>query len=194
MNNKVNTRWGIVAMIVLVVAMTRLIPHTLTAGLFNFSPMGALALFGGAYFNRKYLAYILPIVALWLSNLLINNIFYAQYFSGFSWFTNPEVYFAFLLIVVLGANFLKKISVSRLAIAAVSSSVIFFVVTNFYTWLLTGMYPRNFGGLTACYVAAVPFYWNTLASDVFYVGVLFGGFELVRKYAPNLVLEKQEIA
>jgi hypothetical protein len=55
------------------------------------------------------------------------------------------------------------------------------------------MYPRNFGGLTACYVAAIPFYWNTLASDVFYVAVLFGGFELVKKYAPHLVLENQKV-
>lgn len=194
MKNNVNTRWGVVAMIVLVVAMTRLIPPTLTAGLFNFSPMGALALFGGAYFNRKYFAYLLPVLALWFSNLLLNNIFYAQYFDGFSWFANPEVYFAFMLIVVLGSNFLKKITLPRLAVAAVSSSLIFFVVTNFYTWLLTDMYPKNSAGLVACYVAAIPFYWNTLASDIFYVGVMFGLFELVKKHAPKLVLEEQPAA
>ena len=135
MNNQVNTRWGIVAIIVLVVAMSRLIPHTLTASLFNFSPLGGIALFSAAYFNKKYMAYLLPLAALWVSNLLINNIFYAKYFDGFSWFANPEVYFAFLLIVLMGSSLLKKITVPRLAIGAVSSSLVFFIVTNFYVWL-----------------------------------------------------------
>lgn len=191
MNQQINTRWIVVALIVLATAMTRLIPHTLTAGLFNFSPIGGIALFGAAYFNRKYLAFILPVAALWVSNLLINNIFYAQYFEGFSWFANPEVYLAFLLIVLMGSGLLKKITVPRLAIAAVSASLIFFVVTNFYTWLLTDMYSKDANGLVICYIAAIPFYWNTLASDVFYVGAMFGLFELAKRYLPNLVLEKQ---
>lgn len=190
MNNQVNARWGIVAIIVLFVAMTRLIPHTLSYSLFNFSPLGGIALFSAAYFNRKYMAYLLPVAALWVSNLLINNIFYAQYFEGFSWFANPEVYLAFIVIVLMGSNLLKKISVPRLAISAVSSSLIFFVVTNFYVWMNTTLYPKDMGGLVTCYIAAIPFYWNTLASDVFYVGVLFGLFEFVRRQYPALVLEK----
>ncbi|MCF8245077.1 MAG: hypothetical protein K9J37_00735 [Saprospiraceae bacterium] len=190
MNNKVNTRWGIVAIIVLVVAMSRLIPHTLTSSLFNFSPLGGIALFSAAYFSKKYFAYLLPLVALWVSNLLINNLFYAQYFDGFSWFANPEVYFAFLLIVLMGSSLLKKITVPRLAIGAVSSSLIFFVVTNFYVWLNTILYPKNIGGLVTCYVAAIPFYWNTLASDLLYTGVLFGLFEFAKRQYPSFVLEK----
>lgn len=190
MNNKVNTRWGIVAFVVLVVAMSRLIPHTLTSSLFNFSPLGGIALFSAAYFNKKYLAYVLPLAALWVSNLLINNIFYAKYFDGFSWFANLEVYFAFLLIILMGSQLLKKITVPRLGVAAVSSSLVFFFVTNFYVWLNTLIYPKNFAGLVSCYVAAIPFYWNTLASDLLYTGLLFGLFEFAKRQYPSLVLEK----
>lgn len=190
MNNQVNTRWGIIAIIVLVVAMSRLIPHTFATGLFNFSPLGGIALFSAAYFNRKYMAYLLPIAALWLTNLMIDNIFYANYYDGFAWFANYEVYFAFLLIVLMGSSLLNKITVPRLAFSAVSSSLIFFIVTNFYVWLNTALYPKSFEGLVGCYVAAIPFYWNTLSSDLLYVGLLFGSFELVKRQFPNLVLEK----
>ncbi len=190
MNNQVSTRWGIVAIVVLVLAMSRLLPHTVAFSLFNFSPIGGIALFSAAYFNKKYMAYLLPVVALWVSNLLINNLFYAQYFEGFSWFANPEVYFAFLLIVLMGSSLLKKITVPRLAIGALSSSLIFFIVTNFYVWLNTAMYAKSAAGLVACYVAAIPFYWNTLASDLLYTGVLFGLFEYAKRQYPTVVLQK----
>ena len=71
MNNQVSARWGIVAIVVLVVAMSRLIPHAIASSLFNFSPLGGIALFGAAYFKNKYLSYLLPLAALWVSNLLI---------------------------------------------------------------------------------------------------------------------------
>lgn len=188
MQNQVNTRWGVVAIIVLLVAMSRLLPHTLTAGLFNFSPLGGIALFSAAYLNKKYMAYLLPLLALWVSNLLIDNIFYANYYVSFAWFANLEVYFAFMLIILMGSSLLKKITVQRLGVAAVSASLVFFFVTNFYVWLNTALYPKTFEGLATCYVAAIPFYWNTLASDIFYVGLLFGAFEYAKKYHPNLVL------
>ena len=128
--------------------------------------------------------------ALWVSNLLINNLFYAQYFDGFSWFANLEVYFAFLLIVLMGSSILKKITAPRVGIAAVSSSLVFFVVTNFYVWLNTVIYPKTMAGLVSCYVAAIPFYWNTLTSDILHAGVLFGLFEFAKRQYPSLVLEK----
>ncbi len=190
MNRIVNTRWGIVAAVVIVLAMSRLLPHTVAFSLFNFSPLGGIALFSAAYFNRKYMAYLLPLAALWLNNLLIDNLFFAQYYEGFAWFANPEVYFAFALIVLMGSGLLKKITLPRVGIAAVAASLVFFIVTNFYAWFNTDLYPKTSAGLVACYIAAIPFYWNTLASDVFYSAVLFGGFELVKRYYPTLVLER----
>ncbi|MCC6727089.1 MAG: hypothetical protein IT258_21480, partial [Saprospiraceae bacterium] len=187
---KNNTRWGIVALVVMVLAFSRLMPHTLAFSLFNFSPLGSIAIFSAAYFNRKYMAYLLPLAAIWITNLLLDNIFFSSYYKGFAWFANPEVYFAFMLIVLMGTGLLKKITAPRVGIAAVSASLIFFFVTNFYTWFNTDIYPRTSEGLIACFIAAIPFYWNTLYSDLFYSVVLFGGFELVKRYYPTLVLEK----
>jgi hypothetical protein len=190
MNQQVNVRWGIVATVVIVLALSRLLPHTLSFSLFNFSPLGGIALFSAAYFKRKYMAYLLPFVALWLTNLLIDNLFFSQYYNGFAWFANPEVYFAFMLIVLMGTGLLNKITTPRVGIAAISASLVFFVVTNFYAWFNTDLYPKTQEGFIACYIAAIPFYWNTLASDIFYSVVLFGGFELVKRQYPTWVLDR----
>ncbi|MBI5917107.1 MAG: hypothetical protein HY842_17180 [Bacteroidetes bacterium] len=190
MENKVNARWGIVAFVVVLVAMSRLVPHAYTGNLFNFSPLGGIALFGAAYFSKKYMAFLLPLLALWVSNVLIDNLFYANYYDGFAWMANLEVYFAFALIVALGAVLLKKINIARLLTGSLSASLIFFFVTNFYVWQNGTMYPKTVEGLATCYVAAIPFFWNTLTGDLFYVAVLFGAFEWVKKQYPSLVLEK----
>ncbi len=190
MNHQNSIRWGIVASVVAILALSRLLPHTLAFSLFNFSPLGGIALFSAAYFQRKYMAYLMPFAALWLTNLLIDNLFFSQYYAGFAWFANPEVYFAFMLIVLMGMSLLKKVTFLRVGVAAVSSSILFFVVTNFYAWLNTDLYPKTQEGLMDCYIAAIPFYWNTLASDIFYAAVLFGGFELVKRQYPTWVLNK----
>lgn len=188
-----NTRWLLLGAIVFIAALSRLIPHTFNVGhLFNFSPVGALALFGGAYFGKKYAGFLLPFFALWLSNLLLDNIFFAQYYSGFVWFANWEVYLTFAIIVVLGTLMLKKINPLRLVGASLAASVLFFIVTNFFVWANGEgvMYPLTSEGLLACYVAAIPFFWNTLAGDLIFVTLLFGAFEWAQRRYPTLVAEK----
>ena len=118
------------------------------------------------------MAFLLPLLALWFSNLFINNVFYAQYYDGFEWFGNKEVYIAFTLIVLLGVILLRKVNLLRLVGASLSSSVLFFMVTNFYVWMEGTMYTKTSAGLVTCYVAAIPFFWNTLAGDLFYVALL----------------------
>ena len=68
---------------------------------------------------------------------------------------------------------------------ALASSVLFFVVTNFGVWATQGMYPMSLEGLVACYVAAIPFFQNSLLGNAFYTSVLFGGFALLAHYAPR---------
>ncbi len=188
---KIHFRWGIVAFIVFVVGLFRLVPHAFSLpGMFNFSPLGGMALFGAAYFSRKYMAFLLPFLALWISNLLVNNLFYSRFYDGFVWFTNWEVYLAFAMIVVLGFGMLKKISPGRVLAASLSASVLFFLVTNFFVWYSGTMYPKNAGGLLTCYVSAIPFFWNTLAGDLLYAALLFGGFEWMKHRYPALILEQ----
>jgi hypothetical protein len=173
-----NKQSGFLVSIIILAALWRLIPHAFGfTHLFNLSPIGAMALFGGAYFSRSYSSFLIPFLALWLSNLVLDNVFFAHYYPGFVWFANWEVYFTFALIVVLGTLLLKKISVPRLLSASLGASLLFFLVTNFFVWLKSGMYPSTPEGLLACYVAAIPFFNNTLLGDLVFTSVLFGVYE-----------------
>ncbi len=181
--NKMNLRFSVISTIILFAALSRLIPHPP-----NFSPIGGMALFGAAYYSRRYIAYLVPVMAMWISDLVLNNIVYGQYFDHFVWFYSGSVftYGAFLLIVVYGTIILKKIRIVNLIAAALSASIIFFIVSNFGVWFSSEMYPYSFGGLITCYAAGIPFFKNTLLGDLFYSGVLFGVFELSLKRFPRL--------
>jgi hypothetical protein len=151
-------------------AALRLVPHPP-----NFSPIDAMALFSGAYLGRRALAFLAPLAALLLSDLALG------FYPGF-WVQ----YAAVALIVLIGCLVLQRRSVLRVGAASIAASALFFVVTNFGTWALSGMYPHTLAGLGACYVAAIPFFQNTLAGDLFYAGLLFGGFALAEHLVPRL--------
>jgi len=155
---------------VLVAAALRLVPHPP-----NFTPIGAMALFGGAYLGRRALAFAAPLGALLLSDLVLG------FYHGMA-----TVYFSVALIVMIGMVALSRVSPIRVGLAALASSVLFFVVTNFGMCVFSGFYPRSLAGLEACYVAAIPFFQNTVAGDLFYATLLFGGFRLLELMVPQL--------
>lgn len=168
---------------ILFAALTRLLPHA-----YNFTPLGAIALFGAAYFSQKKWAFIVPLLALWLSDLFLNNIFYSSYYDGFTLFTSGFVYIygAFALIAVLGFWLFDKITLPRVVGGALGGSVIFFVVSNFGVWLTSPMYPLTLEGFVMCYTAAIPFFHYTIAGNLLYSGVLFGGYEYLKYKMPEL--------
>ena len=172
---------------VLVAAMSRLLPHPP-----NFTAVGATALFGAAYFTKKYWAFLIPFLALWISDLILNNVVYGAYFEGFTFFSEFMIwnYIAFGLMILLGSQVLKKIKPMNLLGVSLGASAIFFLVTNFGTWYVdfANIYPDNFAGLMAAYAAGLPYFLNTIVGDLFYVGVLFGAFELVKQRYPNLAI------
>ena len=96
------------------------------------------------------------------------------------------VYVCMGVTVAIGMQLRKRLRVMPIALAALVSSVLFFVVTNFGVWATQGMYPMNVEGLVACYVAAIPFFQNSLLGNAFYTAVLFGGFGLIAHYKPRL--------
>jgi hypothetical protein len=147
-----------------------------------------MALFGAAYFTKRYWAFIIPIVSMWLSDLALNNVVYGAYFDHFVWFYSGSLftYAAFALIVLMGIFTLKKVRPARLIGSALGASAIFFVVSNFGVWLSSGMYPHTASGLQACYLAAIPFVKNTLLGDMVYSGLMFGLFELVQRRLPAI--------
>lgn len=189
MNTKLNLKSGVIILMIMAAAISRFIPHPP-----NFTPIGAMSLFGAAYFGRRYLALLIPFIALWVSDLVINNVLYARMFpetyTGFSWFGMWSVYLAFAVIVFLGWVVLKKVSPLRLLGASFSASVLFFLITNFHFWLMTATYPKTVAGLAMAYTAGLPFFWNTLAGDLFFTAVLFGSFAFFQRQFPVLQTEK----
>jgi uncharacterized protein DUF6580 len=163
-------RIALLISMVLAAAATRLMPHPP-----NLTSIAAIALFGGAYFADKRLAFLVPLAALFASDLVLGLYAHMEF-----------QYVAFALIVLLGVWLQPRRKVLPIAGAAVASSVLFFVLTNFGTWATTAMYPHTVAGLVACYTAAIPFFWNTLAGDLFYTALLFGGFAALERAFPIL--------
>ena len=160
----------VLAGMILAAAAARLIPHAP-----NFTPIAAIALFGGAQFADKRLAFFVPLAAMLLSDLVLG------FHSGMTF-----VYGSFALIVCLGLGLRSRRAPLSIAGAALTASLLFFAVTNFGVWAAGMWYPRTFAGLVACYAAAVPFLQNTLAGDLFFTAVLFGGFALAERQFPLL--------
>lgn len=171
---KISPRLLILTGLIIAAAIVRLLPHPP-----NFAPIAAMALFGGAYFNKKALAFIIPLSALFLTDLFLG-------FHNTMW----AVYLGFILIVGLGIIMLKKKSVLTVILASFSASVLFFVITNLAFWATDTLYPITLTGLAACFTAAIPFFHNTLIGDLFFTGVMFGMFELAKSKYPELVKVK----
>ena len=160
-----NTRYLILAGMVLAAAAARLLPHP-----WNFTPIGAMALFGGAQFAGKRAAFLVPLAALFLSDLMLGL-----------HSLMPFVYGCFALTVCLGFWVRRNASAGRIAVASLISSTVFFLVTNFGVWACLNTYPKNAGGLLECYAAGLPFYRNGVLGDLFYAGLLFGALALAQR-------------
>lgn len=165
-----NPRFFTVLIMVLTAAALRLLPHYP-----NFTPVAAMALFGGAYFSNKKVAFLIPISAMLISDLILG-------FHSTMW----AVYLSFALIVLIGFSLKNGKKISSIFLASISSSVLFFIITNFAVWISGGIYPLNMLGLGECFTAAIPFFHYTMLGDLFYVGIFFGAFEFMQYKFPVL--------
>jgi len=138
----------------------------------NFSPVMAVALFSGVFFANRKIAILIPIIAMFVSDLFLGL---HSAMIG--------VYVSFGLIALLGMR-MKEVSVKSVFGNSLLGAIIFFVVTNFAVWT-AGWYGHTFAGLVVCYEMAIPFFRATLASSVLYSGLLFGGFYFAEKFALN---------
>jgi hypothetical protein len=141
----------------------------------NFSPVESIALFGGAYFGSRSAAYLVPLAAMLLADLVIglHDLLLV-------------VYGCIALTVALGFSLRGRVKAVNVALLSCVSALLFFAMTNFFVWLTSGMYPLDGAGLVACYVAAIPFLKFTLAGALFWSAVLFGGYALLRRRFPAL--------
>ncbi len=187
-NLKFNPKNLVLIAIIILASLSRLIPHVP-----NFSPLGAISLFGAAFFKQKWKAFLIPIVSTWCSDLLINNIYYAEYHSSFIWFYSGYQWqiLSYGAIILFGLNLFKtKITFFRLGFGALGSGIIFFVISNFGVWLNGLMYSKDLIGLFNCYVAGVPFLKGTFLGNFFYVPTIFGTYLIIQKLFPFSRSEK----
>ena len=167
--------------LIVVAALSRLLPHPP-----NFSPVEAIALFGGAYFASRHWALIVPLLAMLVSDLALGALHgdsYASYVGGQSFWL---VYACIAISAVLGFGLRGKVSGGGVLAYSLAGSVLFFVVTNFGTWLNSSMYPQTAAGLVAAYAAGIPFFQWTVLGTLFYSALLFGGFAVMRRQLPAL--------
>jgi len=160
---------GIAAALVLLAAVLRILPHP-----WNLTPIGAMALFSGSVFPGKWLKFLFPLIALFAGDVVVG--FHKLMFV---------VYLSFMVSVVLGIWIGESRKPLRIAGAALLGAIQFFLITNFAIWATFSTYPKTTAGLVACYVAAVPFFWNTLTGDVIYTTLLFGGYALAEHNLPH---------
>jgi Family of unknown function (DUF6580) len=168
MKNELNEKrlwWmktAIATVLVLLAAVLRILPHP-----WNLTPIGAMALFSGSVFKERWLRFSFPLLALFAGDAVV----------GFHKLM-LVVYLSFLVSVAIGMWIGEKRKVLRIAGGTLLGAMQFFVITNFAAWVAFTTYPKSLAGLIACYVAAVPFFWNTLAGDALYAALLFGGYAL----------------
>ncbi|CAN5255940.1 hypothetical protein BH09BAC3_BH09BAC3_19920 [soil metagenome] len=181
---------ALIVMILLAAAFRLVQSSPVFSILSNVTPVGAIALFGGCYFKDRWRAFLVPLSALLISDILLNLVYYPTYgifYPGMIW-----IYGSFALIVLLG-HFIKKVTVPSVLVVAISAGVIHWLVSDFGTWL--GPYPdvttglpftKDLSGYIRCLTLALPFLKNMVIGNLVFCGVLFGAFEWMQQKYPTL--------
>lgn len=173
MLSKMNPKVSIIFITVFAVAMSRLIPHWP-----NVTAVAAVAIFGGATLRNSLAAILIPVSAIFLSDLIINNTFYSAYYEGFVLFGDSAgwIYASFILMAVIAHFSIKSFKALPIVATTVVSTVLFFLLTNTGAWLSSPFYTKDLSGLLMAYEAGLPFVLNSLLGNLFFVGVFFYGY------------------
>ncbi len=186
---KINTRTIVLILMIVAAAAMRLVSYKFPYILSNFTPVGAIALFGGAYFTDKWKAYAVVLLALFASDIMINYLYSSKWvlwYGGSFW-----VYLTFAIMVFIG-SLIKKVTIGNVGIASLISVCIHWLIIDM-PWLYGTLYPHNLTGYGQSLVAAIPFERNMVLGDIVFCAILFGGFELAKsKY--SILRSKIEVA
>jgi hypothetical protein len=171
---KQNQQWALVAILVVFTSITRIVLYP-----FNFSPVIALAFFGGASFQDKKLGLLLPLLAMFVSDAMF-ELFRVD--IGF-WGWGQVVDYASLLLIASLGLWVKKPSFMNVTLGAIGSSLIFYFISNTGVWIFdNAYYAKDISGWFDCLMAGLPFLKNGILADLFYCAVFFGGFAYFQKY------------
>lgn len=196
MKNKINLRFVVLMSLIVIAAAMRLGNAGGISPISNFTPIGAMALFGGAYFTERWKSLIFPLLALFLSDVVILSVIYQGkhgnvLYEGWYW-----VYGAFVLIVFVGGWLIRKVNVKNVLLASIAASLAHWLITDLGVWLAGGIdlttgqpYTRDLSGFLNCYYLALPYLKNFFLGTVFYSAVMFGAFELAQRKVPMIAAE-----
>jgi hypothetical protein len=192
--NKINPRFAVLVFFMIIVAALRIPNAICLTAWSNFTPIGAMGLFGGAYFTKKWKAFAFPLLTLLASDLIINIFVYDGKYGIMynSWYF---VYSGFCVIVLLGNWLLKKISVQSIFLTGLVATLAYWLIVDFGVFIVgctditTGqVMNHSFSSLIKCYAQGVPYMKNFLIGTLVYSGIMFGSFEWMKKTNPSLVL------
>jgi hypothetical protein len=175
---KINTRNTVLILMIVAATAMRFVSYKFPL-LSNFTPVGAIALFGGAYFTDKWKAYLVPLTALFVSDIFINYLYTSKWVLMYS--SSIWLYLCFALMVLLG-TFISKVNILTVTAASFAGVLVHWLIMDL-PWLYGTMYPHTLAGYSQSLVAAIPFERNMVLGDVVFGAILFGGFEVAkRKY------------
>ncbi len=180
---KINPTFSVLSVFMIAVALLRIPNAAGLSPLSNLTPIGAMGLFGGAYFSKNWKAFLFPMLTLLVSDLAINMLVfngkYGVMYGG--WY---YIYGIFFLITLIGKYMLKKITVKNVLFAGIGASLMHWVIADFTVWAgggtdLRTMLPlsRDWAGLQQCYIQGLPFMRNFMAGTLLYSAIMFGGYE-----------------
>lgn len=191
---KINPRFTVLALFMIAVAAMRIPDSAQLTPWSNFTPIGAMGLFGGAYFSKNWKAVFFPLLTLFASDLIIQYfVLHGKYgimYSGWYW-----IYGIFIIITLMGKWLIKTITVKNVLVSATIAALTHWLLADFTVWVSGGidlrtMLPlsRDWAGLLQCYIQGFPFMLNFLAGTLVYSLMMFGSFEWMKSRNPALKL------
>ena len=170
LNTENKTKVYIFLVSIFVLSQFRLIDHP-----WNFTPVLAFGILAGYYLKNVLYGYGLVIASMILGDFIIG-------FHYLIFFT----YFGLLFSVIIG-NYINQLKLTQILLSSISSAILFFIVSNFGVWLLSGFYPANMQGLIECYIAGIPFFRSTLLSTLIFVFILKWSYDQLKIY-PSIII------
>ena len=191
---KINPRFAVLALFMTAVAAMRIPDSANLTPWSHFTPIGAMGLFGGAYFTKQWKAILFSLLTLFVSDLIIQSfVFDARYgimYNGWYW-----IYAIFILITFIGKWIIKNVTVKNVLFAGITAALTHWMLADFTVWAgggtdLRTMQPlsRDWSGLVQCYVQGFPFMKNFLMGTLIYSGIMFGAFEWMKSRYASLQL------
>lgn len=174
---KINLRNSLLILMIIIAGASRLINFTHLNSWSNFTPVGAMALFGGAYFSDKWKAFLVPLFTLFISDIALDYLYFGKFMLFYS--GALPVYIAFAFMVLIG-TYIKKVNVTNVVLGSLSAVLVHWLITDIDPWLQGTMYTKSFYGYGESLIAAIPFEKPMLLGNIVYGTILFGGFELAK--------------